>query len=274
MRVMQDLIYRIKPLFPVPVLKVITSPYWWWFNRARHQAATIFDHRLSRSQQELTRFKDLHRGQRCFIIGNGPSLNQTNLQLLENEITFGMNRIYLLFPELGFQTSYFVSINTLVLEQCRKDILGLKMPRFITWRARRWFDQKGIYFLDTDYTDPPSFSKDIRGRIFEGSTVTYVALQIAYFMGFEQVILVGIDHSFTTQGEPNETVISKGADLDHFNSNYFGKGFRWQLPDLKASEIGYQLAKSAYESEGRNVLDATIGGKLQVFPKVDYLSLF
>ena len=274
MRVMQELIYRIKPFVPVPMWKVITSPYWWWFNRARHQAATLFDRRLSRSQQELVRFKDLHRGQRCFIIGNGPSLNQTNLKLLENEVTFGMNRIYLLFPKLGFQTSYFVSINTLVLEQCRKDILELNMPRFITWRARRWFDQEGIYFLDTDYTDPPSFSKEIRGRIFEGSTVTFVALQIAYFMGFEQVILVGVDHSFTTQGKPNETVISEGADPDHFSSNYFGKGFRWQLPDLQASEIGYQLAKSAYKADGRRILDATLEGKLEVFEKVDYLSLF
>lgn len=271
---MQKFIYKIKPIVPAPLWRAMTSPYWWWYNRARHQVATVFDPRLSRSQQELTRFKDLHRGQRCFIIGNGPSLNQTDLKRLENEVTFGLNRIYLLFPQLGFETSYFVSINTLVLEQCRADILGLRMPRFITWRARRWFDEQGIYFLDTDYTDPPSFSQDIRGRIFEGSTVTFVALQIAYYMGFEEVILVGVDHSFSAKGKPNETVISKGDDPDHFSSNYFGKGFRWQLPDLEASEIGYEMAKSAYESDGRRVLDATVGGKLQVFPKANYESLF
>jgi hypothetical protein len=54
----------------------------------------------------------------------------------------------------------------------------------------------------------------------------------------------------------------------------FGKGFRWQLPDLETSEIAYGMARSAFEADGRKVVDATVGGKLTVFPKVDYNSLF
>jgi hypothetical protein len=110
--------------------------------------------------------------------------------------------------------------------------------------------------------------------VFEGSTVTFVALQIAFHLGFQDVILVGVDHSFTSQGEPNAAVVSDGADLNHFSPAYFGKGFRWQLPDLAASERAYRLAHRAYESAGRRVMDATIGGKLEVFPKVDFRSLF
>ena len=34
------------------------------------------------------------------------------------------------------------------------------------------------------------------------------------------------------------------------------------------------MARQAYKSAGRQVLDATVGGKLTVFPKVDYHSLF
>ena len=59
-----------------------------------------------------------------------------------------------------------------------------------------------------------------------------------------------------------------------FIPGYFGKGFRWQLPDFETSEIGYRLARQAYEGAGRQVLDATIGGKLTIFPKVEYESLF
>jgi len=249
-------------------------PYWWWYNRARHQFAALFDHRLAKSQHEISRFHNLHQGSRCFILGNGPSLTHTDLDLIKDEFTFGMNRIYLLFPEMGFETSYYVSINTLVLEQCRTEIAALGMPRFITWRGRRWFGGKGIYFLDTDYTAPPTFSQDVRGRVFEGSTVTYIALQLAYFMGFDEVILIGVDHSFSSKGRPNETVVSEGDDPNHFSSEYFGKGFKWQLPDLEASEHAYRMAKQAYEGAGRRVLDATIGGKLNVFEKVDYQSLF
>ena len=72
----------------------------------------------------------------------------------------------------------------------------------------------------------------------------------------------------------NTTIVSQGDDPNHFNPTYFGKGFRWQLPDFETSEIGYRLARQVYEKEGRLVLDATIGGRLTVFPKVEYLSLF
>ncbi len=97
---------------------------------------------------------------------------------------------------------------------------------------------------------------------------------LSFYLGFEQVILIGVDHNFTTQGKPNTTVVSEGDDPNHFSPIYFGKGFRWQLPDLETSERAYRMAKVAYESAGRQVLDATVGGKLTVFPKVDYENLF
>ncbi len=220
-------------------------------------------------------FHNRHRGKRCFILGNGPSLNETDLSLLEDEVTFGMNRIYLLFEEMGYETTYLVSVNTLVIEQCAPELRGLSMPKFISWRGRQWMaEDPDTIFLDTDYTPPPTFSENVTGRVFEGSTVTYVALQMAFHMGFRTVILVGVDHSFKTEGEPNVTLTSEGADEDHFSSAYFGEGFRWQLPDLEASEQVYRMAKRAFEAADREVIDATVGGKLEVFRKVDYTSLF
>ncbi len=60
-------------------------------------------------------------------------------------------------------------------------------------------------------------------------------------------------------------MVSQGDDPNHFNAGYFGKGFRWQLPDLETSERGYRMARQAYEADGRQVLDATVGGKLTDF---------
>jgi hypothetical protein len=99
-------------------------------------------------------------------------------------------------------------------------------------------------------------------------------MQLAYHMGFDQVILVGVDHSFITQGKPNTEIVSQGDDPNHFSAEYFGKGFRWQLPDLETSEIAYHMARRVFEADGREIVDATIGGKLTVFPKADYSSLF
>ncbi|HNO30912.1 MAG TPA: hypothetical protein PKI78_03930, partial [Anaerolineales bacterium] len=104
--------------------------------------------------------------------------------------------------------------------------------------------------------------------------VTTFALQIAFHMGFEKVILIGVDHNFTSKGDANKTVTSEGDDPNHFMPNYFGKGVKWQLPDLDTSEVGYIMAREAYRRAGREVIDATVGGKLTIFPKVDYNSLF
>jgi hypothetical protein len=234
-----------------------------------------FNPRWKKNLIKLQAFQGKHAGKRCFIIGNGPSLRGMDLGLLRNEITFGLNRIYLLFPELGFSTTYLVSVNDLVLEQFAQDFKGLHLPKFFTWRARRWFqDDPAVLFLDTDYTGEENFTSQITKRLFEGFTVTYVALQLAYAMGISEAILIGVDHSFQTKGPPNVTVTSQGDDLNHFAPNYFGKGAKWQLPDLEGSERAYLMARRAYEAAGRQVLDATISGKLTVFPKVDYDRLF
>lgn len=226
------------------------------------------------SIKRLQKFKNIHRGERCFIIGNGPSLKQLDLSLLKNETTFGMNRIYMAFQDMGFETSYYVCMNDLVVEQCANEIQNLHIPRFLSWRARKWVSlDDGIQFIYSTYTGP-RFSTDVTGRVWESATVTFVALQLAYFMGFDTVYLIGVDHNFVTQGTPNSTVISQGDDPNHFNPGYFGKGFRWQLPDLETSEVGYRMAKDAFEKDQRRVLDATLGGKLTVFPKVNYSDLF
>ncbi|MBT3321194.1 MAG: DUF115 domain-containing protein [Anaerolineae bacterium] len=228
------------------------------------------------SMESLAEFKDKYKGERCFIIGNGPSLRDTDVSKLKNEYTFGMNRIYLAFEEWGFQTTFLASVNDLVIEQCVDDFLALDMPRFFSWRSRKHFKSATSNlptFLYTTY-DGMKFAQDISRRVWEGATVTNICLQLAYHMGFETAILIGVDHSFKSKGEANKTVTSDGDDLNHFDPRYFGKGFRWQLPDLDMSEIAYLMARNAYEQDKRQILDATIGGKLTVFDKVDYESLF
>jgi hypothetical protein len=226
------------------------------------------------SIQKINALRNTHSGERCFIIGNGPSLKNTDLSKLQNEFTIGMNRFYLAFHDLGFMTSLLLTVNDLVIEQCAEDIRTLPIPTFVSWRGRKWIEPApNLHYLYTSYV-LPRFNGNAAGRLWEGATVTYVAMQLAYHMGFKQVILIGVDHSFATQGKPNSTVVSGGEDPNHFNPGYFGKGFRWQLPDLETSELAYSIAREAYSKSGREIIDATVGGKLAIFPKVDYESLF
>jgi hypothetical protein len=270
---MTDFRTFIKDKIPKNIWQPLSDARYSLLRAAQWPIATF--HPLRReSVRRLTDLKNAHQGERCFIIGNGPSLKKTDLSLLEGENTFGMNRFYMLFPKLGFSTTYLISVNSLVIQQCAEEFQDLSIPVFLSWRSRRYIDSgEGMIFLHTTYTGP-KFAWDARERLWEGATVTFVALQLAFHMGFDQVILIGVDHSFSSKGKPNTTVVSKGNDPNHFDPNYFGKGFRWQLPDLETSERAYRMARSAYEEDGRQVLDATIGGKLTVFPKVAYQSLF
>ena len=264
---------NLKQVLPTPVQNVLREA-WDGAGRLKTWPSAAFHPWRRDSIRKLRSFKDIHKGERCFIIGNGPSLQQMDLSRLKGEYTFGMNRFFLAFPELGFQTTYFISVNDLVIEQTAKDFLTLEMPFFVSWRARQWLTPTdNLHFLYTTYTGP-KFARDITGRIWEGATVTYTTLQLAYYMGFKLVVLIGVDHNFSSKGAPNTTVVSQGDDKDHFHPGYFGKGFKWQLPDLETSERSYRLAKKTYEEDGREVIDATVGGKLTVFRKVPYDSLF
>ena len=264
---------KIKRLVPDPLLRVARELWFAYQHGKQWPLATLHPWRRD-SIKQLASYKDILKGERCFIIGNGPSLNKTDVSKLQNEFTFGMNRIYLAFPDWGFEPTYFASVNDLVIEQSSKEIRALKMPKFLSWHSRPHISPTdNTMFLHTTYTGP-KFSEDVRHRVWEGGTVTYVALQLAFYMGFEKVILIGVDHNYQNKGEPNKTIVSGGDDIDHFHAGYFGKGFRWQLPDLEAWDLAYNQARTAYENAGREVIDATIGGKLQVFPKVDYDSLF
>lgn len=264
----------LKRATPEPLWNAARDTYNWFVRLPDLPGVYLHPWRRA-SLRRLAELKDVHRGRRAFILGNGPSLNRTDLTRLRGEFTFGLNRIYLLFPELGFPTTYFVSINDLVVRQCADEIRALPIPKFLSWRARKFIrPTDDTIFLYTPLALAPRFARDVRGPVWEGATVTTVALQIAFHMGFDEVILIGVDHNFVSKGPAHKEVVSEGDDPNHFRPDYFGKGFVWNLPDLELSELGYRLARQAYESAGRRVLDATIGGKLTVFPKVNYDDLF
>jgi 6-hydroxymethylpterin diphosphokinase MptE-like len=242
-----------------------------------HTFAWKFSASARENRERMKKYRDFHRGDRCFVIANGPSLIKTNLNLIKNNYSFGMNRIYLHFEQSSFRPTYYVAVNELVLEQFSNDISRLEMPKFINWNQRSSFDSHNpnCLYLKSKFVVRDYFQDNLIQPLSFGGTVTFVALQIAYYMGFQQVILVGLDHKYAEKGTPNKTEKRQADhDVSHFHPDYFPQGVMWQLPDLLRSEISYKIARDAYESAGRQILDATVEGNCKVFEKVDYLSLF
>jgi hypothetical protein len=230
----------------------------------------------SRNRVKIEKYKGLHNGEQCYIVANGPSLQKTNLDILKDDITFGLNRIYLSFENTSFRPTYYIAMNELILDQFSGEIEDLDMPKFLNWNHRRSFNQEDpmVTFLKSKLVLQDTFQRDITKPMVVGGTVTFVALQIAYYMGFRKVILIGLDHYYADKGIPNRTETREfDIDKSHFHTQYFPKGLKWQLPDLLRSELDYRIAREAYERDGREIIDATIGGKCQVFKKADYLFL-
>lgn len=247
----------LKPLYNAAVesLSHISDPVYlqWYF----------------RESKRLLQFKDRHAGEKCFIIGNGPSLNKMDLSPLKDRITFGLNKIYLIFDKVDLNLKYHVAVNPFVIQQSAREFEMLTCPSFLSMRAAYNVvkSKANIYKVCTGA--PFSFQSDLSKTLCEGYTVTYVAMQLAFYMGFREVFLIGVDHNFSYKGKPNEKQLLEGDDPNHFIPNYFG-GQNWNLPDLEGSELAYHLAKFHFERDGRSIYDATVGGKLNIFPKVSY----
>jgi hypothetical protein len=226
--------------------------------------------------RRLQALRDRHRGQRCVIVANGPSLNRMCLAGLRHEHVIGMNKIFLGMRRFGFYPRYLVAVNPTVVQQSRAEIREMNCVKFIGARAARasGLDEDALtYIVDTD-SPPARFSTDLSLGLHEGWTVTHAALQVAYHLGFADVVLIGLDHRYRFEGRPNESRRLEGADPNHFSEQYFGFGQNWDNPDLAESEASYRQALAAFVADGRRVRDATVDGACTVFPKADFEQIF
>ncbi|EAI8833064.1 DUF115 domain-containing protein, partial [Campylobacter coli] len=235
----------------------------------------------------LNNFRNIYKGKRCFIIGNGPTLNKHDLSLLKNEITFGFNSIF--YKRDEFKPNFYIVEDNLVMRENIEIIESYDVQyKFFPINYKSWIKKPssnqiffkmnlGFYHDKSRYYRIPRFSLDATEELFCGQSVTYIALQLAYFMGFSEVYFIGMDFHYVipkSHKRRGYTLISDTDDPNHFHKDYFGKGKSWHDPLIHFVPRNYQLAKLIYESSGRKIYNATIGGKLEIFDRVDYYSIF
>ena len=227
-----------------------------------------------RSRSKLKELFNKYENQKAVILCNGPSLLSTDFDQLGGVFTFGLNKINLLFDKVSFRPSCVVAVNPHVIEQNAEFYQRTDIPLFLDSFARKFVPStRQRCFLHS--TSEPGFARRCEWSIYQGHTVTYVAMQLAFHLGFSEVALVGCDHSFATKGPPNKTVVAGSEDENHFDPNYFAGGVKWQLPDLFESEVAYARAGKVYEAFGRRLFNSTVGGNLEVFERrelSDFLS--
>jgi hypothetical protein len=251
----------------------IINPYWNFLRSFREITRKIVwdsTNNAATSRRNLTRLCNYFFGEKAVILCNGPSLLSSDLTLLQDVYTIGLNKINLLFERYDFRPSSIVAVNPYVIEQNKAFYSETRIPLFLDRKAAlssglHATDTRTLLFSSSGY---PRFSCDPRYAIDQGSTVTYVAMQLAYFMGFKSVALIGCDHSFITQGTDHQIVTSGAHDPNHFDPRYFSGGLLWQLPSISESEESYLRAKGFYERDQRVIYNCTVGGKLEIYPRI------
>ncbi len=227
--------------------------------------------------------KDLHRGQRCFLLGCGPSLKAVDLNRLRGETVMGVNGTYMI-DEL--ELTYFASVSHIFWKHHTKGLREHRCARrFLPWYLSELASDcptSWITLVDRaayqrlNMTHPWSFSTDPARFVYGGGTVIYVCLQILYHLGFEQVILLGLDHDYgvdpATIRPEGESVSSESLQA-HFCDNYYQPGDHIHL-DIHTMERAYQIADDIYAADGRRIVNASPGTKLDVFEQVDFMDVF
>lgn len=215
---------------------------------------------MTRLPDEWLALRNLRRGDVCIVAGNGPSLKQTPLADVTLD-TFGTNRCYL--PG-GFTPTFYAAVNPLVIGQSLNGINSLESS--VKFISDNFSDRvPGSYPLHSNAL--ARFSMEPWQGLYEGFTVTFVCLQLAYFLGYRTILLVGVDHRYQFDGSPNQQVVAQGPDVNHFHPDYFGAGVTWNNPDLARSEVSYRMALSVFEGDGRTVVNCTPVSALDVFER-------
>lgn len=230
---------------------------------------------------ELHKYVDTHKNQRCFVVGNGPSLNKIDMSLLKDEITLGSNRVYLGFEKWGYYFKYWSIIDELQIKQFYEEYnkkLPDEMVKFVPVQFTDYFTIKNICPLNVLYRyEPfPQFS-DSPDKLYEGWSVTYMLLQIAVIMGCNPIYLVGVDYSYKITDK--EMVGKKWSDKNsqsHFTPDYCAadKGVVWNVPQFDKTDAAYKCVSQWAEANDVQIFNATPGSKLDFFPKVKYEDLF
>lgn len=244
------------------------------------------------------KFKDIHKGERCFILASGPSVKTQDLSGLENEICIAVSHFHLhkdikkikpkyhvLAPQhkpftFDDSSKYFEDFLKYYNEEEVTYFLGITPYKYSYTELIRnnpKYNLSNINYLnyyyperlnEKNYKNPKIW--DITKNLFSISTVVYSAIQVAAYMGFKEIFLIGCDHDYIKHPDRVENNrfyedkegISDKAHLEKRNLEQMFKVLHERWKD-------YRLMNDHLKALGITVCDATENGMLDIFPKKD-----
>lgn len=227
-------------------------------------------------KKELLKYKDIHKGKRCFIVATGPSLKVEDLNKLyqNGDICISMNRIFNIFDRTKWRPDYYMICDTEMIEDLSEEIAELKLQnKFVATEPKSYWEnnkaESSIPYklLLRGYANKkPVFSSNFENGLGHGTTVTYCCIQMAVYMGFSEIYLLGVDFNYTTNVYDVQNHF-EGCDTPQ---NQIRLNAIYPERTLHA----YKVANKYCMDHGIKIYNATRGGKLEVFERVEFDSLF
>ncbi len=238
--------------------------------------------------------KNRHQGNRCFVLGNGPSLAKTDLAPLANEYTIGANSFYR-HPQADMVGLKYLCVGD--------PYFMIERPTTITWhktlcekmpettfvlhrdalplvRKNGLYKDREVYFVRTGLpTSIASLARiDFTRSLNIGMTTgTLVAIPLAMYLGFTEIYLVGFDANWLDNYDGSYHFYDKHELFPEFDAVATdGRGAKYEdevmavLREYQSHRMLQQIA----QARGIKLANATLGGRLDMHPRVDYGSLF
>lgn len=243
----------------------------------------------------LEDYVDRHKGERCFVVGNGPSLNEIDMTKLKSEITFGSNRVFLGYKKWGFNFTYWGMEDRLQVEGYHDEYeIGVpaETPKFVPFDYVTFSKMPNTTYMPLLYGNGRTFPGGLRfpafsnrpDCLFHGFTITFSLIQLAALMGFSEIYLIGTDHNYglgakklatTMSGDDGGTWSADDAGVaTHFDSSYTTGDKQFVKPRPVNAELAYACARQWYDMRDLTIKNATPGSHLDVYERVDFESLF
>lgn len=239
---------------------------------------------ITKYGREISRYKDIHRGERCVVIGNGPSLRAADLEILHknNVVTFGTNRIFQVFKDTDWRPTYYMSEDATILGAIQDQVAGIPckarfVPINIHWYEGVDVSNATYFFMDycSELEETYGLSLDAAKAVRCRGTVTTSCIQMAIYMGFREIYLIGVDHNYSRYIDSNGNLVEDPTVKDYFSASYdtdFKNAISRNLGDTTLAYISVEELSRKLGTF--KVYNATRGGKLEAFQRIDFDSVF
>lgn len=224
----------------------------------------------------IEKYKNLHLGERCFVLATGPSLRIEDVEKLKNETTIAVNSFYKMYDRTAFRPDYYIVLDPDAqkqvlknspydLNEVAKDTLFFNSIKKIRNKnikylhicyQNHWFN---IYNSKFEYGKNLKFSSDLLYGLYDKYTITNSAIELAIYMGCKEIYLLGVDCNYSG---PN--IYSFKQEKDSLKPSEFQAACT-----QKAMMTGYKFIEIESQKRGVKIYNATRGGNLEEFERVN-----